>query len=33
VAGKEVFRDGVVVNVDEERLRVRMQEIAEKLRS
>ncbi|HEV8366523.1 MAG TPA: amidohydrolase family protein [Pyrinomonadaceae bacterium] len=28
VAGKEVFRDGHVVNVDEERLRARMREIA-----
>jgi cytosine/adenosine deaminase-related metal-dependent hydrolase len=31
VAGKEVFRDGRVVNVDEERLRARMNEIKEKL--
>jgi len=31
VAGKEVFHDGHVVNVDEERLRVRMREIAAKL--
>jgi cytosine/adenosine deaminase-related metal-dependent hydrolase len=31
VAGKEIFRDGRVVNVDEERLRARMMEIAEKL--
>src|SRR5262249_26340997 len=31
VAGDEVFRDGVVVNVDEQRLRSRMIEIARKL--
>lgn len=31
VAGKEVFRDGRVVSVDEERLRARMKEIKEKL--
>jgi cytosine/adenosine deaminase-related metal-dependent hydrolase len=31
VAGKEAYRDGQVVNVDEERLRVRMGEIARKL--
>ena len=31
VAGKEIFRDGRVVNVDEERLRARMMEMAEKL--
>jgi hypothetical protein len=31
VAGKEIFKDGRVVNVDEERLRARMMEIAEKL--
>ena len=33
VAGKEVFRDGHVVNVDEERLRARMREIAVTLKS
>jgi 5-methylthioadenosine/S-adenosylhomocysteine deaminase len=31
VAGKEVFRDGVITNVDEERLRARMNEIQLKL--
>jgi cytosine/adenosine deaminase-related metal-dependent hydrolase len=31
VAGKEVFREGQVINVDEDRLRARMGEIAEKL--
>jgi 5-methylthioadenosine/S-adenosylhomocysteine deaminase len=31
VAGREVYRDGRVVNVDEERLRARMNEIARKL--
>lgn len=31
VAGREVFRDGRVATVDEERLRARMNEIAEKL--
>ncbi len=31
IAGREVFRDGRVVGVDEERLRARMQEIVEKL--
>jgi 5-methylthioadenosine/S-adenosylhomocysteine deaminase len=31
VAGREVFRDGRVVGVDEERLRARMNEIREKL--
>ncbi len=31
VAGREVFRDGHVVGVDEERLRARMHEIREKL--
>jgi len=31
VAGREVYRDGKVVNVDEERLRARMIEISEKL--
>ena len=31
IAGREVFRDGRVVGVDEERLRARMQEITEKL--
>lgn len=31
IAGREVFRDGCVVGVDEERLRARMQEITEKL--
>ena len=31
VAGREVYRDGRVVNVDEERLRARMKEIATKL--
>lgn len=33
VAGKEVYRDGRVTAVDEERLRARMKEIAEKLAS
>lgn len=33
VAGKEVYRDGQVATVDEERLRARMKEIAEKLMS
>lgn len=33
VAGKEVYRDGKVTTVDEERLRARMGEIADKLRS
>ncbi len=33
VAGKEVFRDDKVVNVDEDRLRARVGEIAEKLKS
>jgi 5-methylthioadenosine/S-adenosylhomocysteine deaminase len=33
VAGQEVFRDDKVVNVDEDRLRARMGEIAEKLRA
>jgi 5-methylthioadenosine/S-adenosylhomocysteine deaminase len=32
VAGKEVFRNGGLVDVDEERLRARMNEISEKLR-
>lgn len=32
VAGKEVYRDGRITTVDEERLRARMKEIAEKLR-
>jgi len=32
VAGREVYRDGRVINVDEERLRARMNEIARKLR-
>jgi cytosine/adenosine deaminase-related metal-dependent hydrolase len=32
VAGKEIFRDGRVLTVDEERLRARMGEIAEKLK-
>jgi hypothetical protein len=32
VAGQEVFRDGKVVSVDEDRLRARIGEIAEKLR-
>jgi 5-methylthioadenosine/S-adenosylhomocysteine deaminase len=32
VAGQEVYRDGRVTTVDEERLRARMNEIAEKLR-
>ncbi|HKB65045.1 MAG TPA: amidohydrolase family protein [Pyrinomonadaceae bacterium] len=32
VAGREVYRDGRVMNVDEERLRARMNEIARKLR-
>ena len=31
IAGREVFRDGRVVGVDEERLRARMKEISEKL--
>ena len=31
VAGREVFRDGGVVGVDEERLRARMNEISGKL--
>jgi cytosine/adenosine deaminase-related metal-dependent hydrolase len=31
VAGREVYRDGRVVGVDEERLRARMHEISEKL--
>jgi cytosine/adenosine deaminase-related metal-dependent hydrolase len=31
IAGREVFRDGRVVGVDEERLRARMNEISEKL--
>ena len=31
IAGREVFRDGRVVGVDEERLRARMREIVEKL--
>jgi len=31
VAGKEIFNNGRVVSVDEERLRARMREIAEKL--
>jgi cytosine/adenosine deaminase-related metal-dependent hydrolase len=33
IAGKEVYRDGRVTTVDEERLRARMKEIAEKLRA
>ena len=33
VAGREVYRDGRVLTVDEERLRARMNEIAEKLRT
>lgn len=33
VAGKELYRDGKVITVDEERLRARMREIAEKLKS
>jgi hypothetical protein len=32
VAGREVYRDGRVMNVDEERLRTGMNEIARKLR-
>jgi cytosine/adenosine deaminase-related metal-dependent hydrolase len=32
VAGREVYRDGRVINVDEERLHARMNEIARKLR-
>lgn len=32
VAGKEVYRDGRVITVDEDRLRARMKEIARKLR-
>ncbi|HKO97904.1 MAG TPA: amidohydrolase family protein [Pyrinomonadaceae bacterium] len=32
VAGKEVYRDGRVANVDEERLKIRMKEIGDKLR-
>ena len=31
IAGREVFRDGRVAGVDEERLRARMREISEKL--
>jgi cytosine/adenosine deaminase-related metal-dependent hydrolase len=31
VAGREVFKDGVVMNVDEERLRARLDEIRQKL--
>ena len=31
VAGREVYRDGAITTVDEERLRARMKEIAEKL--
>jgi hypothetical protein len=31
VAGTEVYRDGRVTNVDEDRLRARMNEIGEKL--
>jgi hypothetical protein len=31
VAGKEIYRDGRVTTVDEDRLRARMSEIAEKL--
>jgi cytosine/adenosine deaminase-related metal-dependent hydrolase len=31
VAGKEVFKDGVIVNIDEERLRARMKEVQLKL--
>jgi cytosine/adenosine deaminase-related metal-dependent hydrolase len=33
VAGREVYRDGRITTVDEERLRARMKEIAEKLRT
>jgi cytosine/adenosine deaminase-related metal-dependent hydrolase len=33
VAGREVYRDGHITTVDEERLRARMNEIAEKLKS
>lgn len=33
VAGKEVYRDGQMTNVDEERLRARMGEIADKLKA
>jgi len=33
VAGREVYRDGRVTSVDEDRLRARMNEIAEKLRT
>jgi 5-methylthioadenosine/S-adenosylhomocysteine deaminase len=32
IAGKEVFRDDKVINVDEDGLRARMGEIAEKLK-
>jgi 5-methylthioadenosine/S-adenosylhomocysteine deaminase len=32
VAGREVYRDGRVITVDEDRLRARMKEIARKLR-
>ena len=32
IAGREVYRDGRVVGVDEERLRARMTEITQKLR-
>jgi len=33
VAGREIYRDGLVTSVDEERLRARMSEIAEKLKA
>jgi len=33
VAGREVYRDGLVTTIDEERLRARMSEIANKLRT
>jgi len=33
VAGKEIYRDGRVSTIDEERLRARMREIADKLRT
>jgi len=33
VAGREVYRDGLVTTIDEERLRARMSEVADKLRA
>jgi 5-methylthioadenosine/S-adenosylhomocysteine deaminase len=32
VAGQEIFRDGKVVGIDEQRLKARMQEISQKLK-